>query len=75
MSRSTRPASGLDAATLARMRTQQQATLRGAGVAVTQVRFTVDGRDLGAGVADVVEPSAEVGTLVLQNGAFGGSSR
>ncbi|MGD2202600.1 LpqB family beta-propeller domain-containing protein [Microbacterium maritypicum] len=67
----TRPASGLDAATLARMRTQLQATLRGAGVAVTQVRFTVDGRDLGAGVADVVEPSAEVGTLVLQNGAFG----
>lgn len=67
----TRPAASLDAATLARMRTQLQATLRAAGVAVTQVRFTVDGRNLDAGVADVVEPSATIGTLVLQNGAFG----
>ncbi|MFK0241065.1 LpqB family beta-propeller domain-containing protein [Microbacterium sp. NPDC090281] len=67
----TRPAAGLDAATLARMRTQLQATLRAAGVAITQVRFTVDGRNLDAGVADVVEPSAAIGTLVLQNGAFG----
>jgi len=67
----TRPASGLDAATLSRMRTQLQATLRAAGVAVTEVRFTVDGRNLEAGVADVVPPSATTGTLVLQNGAFG----
>ncbi|MGH3690820.1 MAG: LpqB family beta-propeller domain-containing protein, partial [Microbacterium sp.] len=67
----TRPAAGLDAATLARMRTQLQATLRAAGVAVTEVRFTVDGRNLEAGVADVVEPTATIGTLVLQDGAFG----
>lgn len=67
----TRPAGGLDATTLSRMRTQLQATLRASGVAVTQVRFTVDGRDLDAGQAEVKEPSTEVGTLVLQNGAFG----
>ncbi|KTR75431.1 hypothetical protein NS234_15540 [Microbacterium oxydans] len=67
----TRPASGLDATTLSRMRTQLQATLRTSGVAVTQVRFTVDGRDLDAGQAEVKEPSTEIGTLVLQNGAFG----
>lgn len=67
----TRPASGLDATTLSRMRTQLQATLRASGVAVTQVRFTVDGRDLDAGQAEVKEPSTEIGTLVLQNGAFG----
>jgi len=67
----TRPALGLDQTTLSRMRTQLQATLRAAGVAVTQVRFNVDGRTLDAGVVDVVEPSSEIGTLVLQNGAFG----
>lgn len=67
----TRPALGLDETTLSRMRTQLQATLRAAGVAVTQVRFNVDGRSLDAGVVDVVEPSVDIGTLVLQNGAFG----
>ncbi|WP_270365037.1 LpqB family beta-propeller domain-containing protein [Microbacterium algeriense] len=67
----TRPAAGLDPTTLSRMRTQLQSTLRAAGVAVTQVRFTVDGRALDAGVVDVVEPPAEVGTLVLKDGAFG----
>lgn len=67
----TRPAAALDETTLSRMRTQLQATLRAAGVAVTRVQFTVDGRSVDAGVVDVVEPSAEIGTLVLQNGAFG----
>jgi hypothetical protein len=67
----TRPAAGLDPTTLSRMRTQLQTTLRAAGVAVSQVRFTVDGRALDAGVVDVVEPPAEVGTLVLKDGAFG----
>ena len=67
----TRPALGLDEITLSRMRTQLQATLKAAGIAVSQVRFNVDGRALDAGVVDVVEPSSSVGTLVLQNGAFG----
>jgi hypothetical protein len=67
----SRPATSLDETTLSRMRTQLQATLRAAGVAVTQVQFTVDGRSLDAGVVDVVEPTPDVGTLVLQNGAFG----
>ena len=67
----TRPALGLDELTLSRMRTQLQATLKAAGIAVSQVRFNVDGRALDAGVVDVVEPSSSVGTLVLQNGAFG----
>lgn len=67
----TRPAVGLDPITLSRMRTQLQATLRAAGVAVTQVRFNVDGRNLDAGVVDIAAPTAEVGTLVLQDGAFG----
>lgn len=67
----TRPAVGLDETTLARMRTQLQATLKAAGVAVTRVQFKVDGRNLDAGVVDIVEPSAEIGTLVLQDGAFG----
>lgn len=67
----TRPASGLDETTLARMRTQLQSTLRAAGVAVTRVQFTVDGRSLDAGVVDLVEPSTEVGTLVLRDGVFG----
>ncbi|MGS0560793.1 LpqB family beta-propeller domain-containing protein [Microbacterium aurugineum] len=67
----TRPAVALDETTLARMRTQLQATLRAAGVAVTRVQFTVDGRDLDAGVVDVIEPSTEIGTLVLKDGVFG----
>ncbi|QYM65576.1 LpqB family beta-propeller domain-containing protein [Microbacterium sp. Se5.02b] len=67
----TRPAADLDETTLSRMRTQLQATLKAAGVAVTRVQFTVDGRSLDAGVADVVEPTAEIGSLVLQDGVFG----
>lgn len=67
----TRPAVGLDETTLSRMRTQLQATLRAAGVAITAVQFKVDGRSLDAGTVDLVEPSPEIGTLVLQDGAFG----
>lgn len=67
----TRSASGLDQTTLARMRTQLQSTLKAAGVNVTQVRFNVDGRALDAGVVELAGTPADVGTLVLQNGAFG----
>ena len=67
----TRPAASLDDTTLARMRTQLQATLKAAGVNVTQVRFSVDGRALDAGVVDVVATTPEPGTLVLEDGRFG----
>ncbi|WP_341945748.1 LpqB family beta-propeller domain-containing protein [Microbacterium sp. LWH11-1.2] len=67
----TRPAIGLDQLTLSRMRTQLQATLKAAGVSVSQVRFSVDGRTLDAGVVELVDAPPDVGTLVLQNGAFG----
>ncbi|MEW2461022.1 LpqB family beta-propeller domain-containing protein [Microbacterium sp. K41] len=67
----TRPASGLDQTTLARMRTQLQSTLKAAGVNVTQVRFSVDGRSLDAGVVELAGTPADVGTLVLRNGEFG----
>lgn len=67
----TRPAAGLDRTTLARMRTQLQATLRAAGVNVTQVRFSVDGRALDAGVVELADSTPEPGTLVLKDGVFG----
>lgn len=67
----TRPSVALDAQTLARMRTQLQETLRAAGVNVSQVRFTVDGRTLDAGVVSVVSPPQEAGPLVLTDSAFG----
>ncbi|MFS0893327.1 LpqB family beta-propeller domain-containing protein [Microbacterium sp. 179-I 3D3 NHS] len=67
----TRPASGLDQVTLSRMRTQLQATLRAAGVAVSQVRFTVDGRTVDAGVVELIDDPPEAGTLILRDGAFG----
>ncbi|WP_251050719.1 MULTISPECIES: GerMN domain-containing protein [unclassified Microbacterium] len=67
----TRAATGLDELTLSRMRTQLQATLRAAGVAVSQVQFTVDGRAIDAGVVELADSSADVGTLVLRDGAFG----
>jgi hypothetical protein len=53
------------------MRTQLQETLRAAGVRITQVRFTVDGRALDAPVVDLVDPAPETGSLVLADGAFG----
>lgn len=67
----TRPAAGLDRTTLARMRTQLQATLRAAGVNVTQVRFSVDGRALDAGVVELADSTPDPGTLVLKDGVFG----
>jgi hypothetical protein len=67
----TRPAAALETQTLARMRTQLQETLRASGVHVSQVRFTVDGRTLDAGVVNVVVPPQESGPLVLTDSAFG----
>lgn len=66
-----RDAQGLDPTTLSRMRTQLQATLKAAGIHVSQVRFTIDGRTLNAGVVKVVEEPADVGSIVLKDGAFG----
>ncbi|MEV7609444.1 LpqB family beta-propeller domain-containing protein [Microbacterium sp. NPDC089320] len=62
---------GLDPTTLARMRTQLQSTLIAAGVQIDQVRFTVDGRPLEAGVVEVVTDKADPGSLVLKDGTFG----
>jgi hypothetical protein len=67
----SRSAQSLDPTTLARMRTQLQATLEAAGVHVSQVRFTVDGRSLDAGVVKLVEEPVDAGTVVLRDGAFG----
>lgn len=67
----TRAAIGLDQVTLSRMRTQLQETLSAAGVSVTRVRFAVDGRTLDAGVVELADAPADVGSIVLQNGAFG----
>lgn len=66
-----RAAQALDQRTLSRMRTQLQATLEASGVHVSQVRFTIDGRPLDAGVVKLVEPPADAGTIVLKDGAFG----
>ena len=66
-----RSALALDQSTLSRMRTQLQATLEASGVHVSQVRFTVDGRGLDAGVVKVVEDPADTGAIVLKGGAFG----
>ena len=59
----------LEATQLARMRTQLEATLRGAGV--SEVRLTVNGRDLNAGQATVQAPIAEPGAVVLTETDFG----
>lgn len=67
----TRPAVGLDQLTLSRMRTQLQATLKAAGVSVSQVRFSVDGRTLDAGVVELLDSPPDPGSLVLQDGVFG----
>lgn len=66
-----RAALGLDSKTLARMRTQLQATLAAAGVQISQVRFSVDGRTLDAGVVKLVEDPADTGSIVLKDGVFG----
>lgn len=64
-------ASGLDQVTLARMRTQLQETFLAAGVQVSQVRFSIDGRTLDAGVVKLVEDAPDGGSLVLKDGMFG----
>ncbi|PCE14920.1 hypothetical protein AUC47_01900 [Microbacterium sp. SZ1] len=64
-------AAGLDQVTLARMRTQLQETFLAAGVQVSQVRFSIDGRTLDAGVVKLVEDPPDGGSLVLKDGAFG----
>ncbi|MEV7620345.1 LpqB family beta-propeller domain-containing protein [Microbacterium sp. NPDC089321] len=54
---------------LARMRTQLEASLEGAGV--TQVRLVVDGVPLDAGRVTVEEPIVDPGVLVLDDETFG----
>jgi len=66
-----RAALGLDQTTLARMRTQLQQTLTDAGVRVSQVRFSVDGRQLDAGIVELEQSPASTGPLVLRDGVFG----
>ncbi|KAA0961368.1 hypothetical protein FQ142_11100 [Microbacterium sp. ANT_H45B] len=66
-----REALSLDPKTLARMRTQLQSTFAAAGVQISQVRFTVDGRTLEAGVVKLVEDPADTGSIVLRDGEFG----
>ncbi|MFE6995271.1 LpqB family beta-propeller domain-containing protein [Microbacterium sp. NPDC057659] len=65
----TRSALDLDATTLARMRTQLEATLAPLGVA--EVRFTVDQRPLDASTVQVEQPAPDAGTLVLTKDGFG----
>ncbi|MFT4157063.1 MAG: LpqB family beta-propeller domain-containing protein [Microbacterium sp.] len=67
----SRSARSLDQTTLARMRTQLQATLKAAGVLVSQVRFNVDGQVLDAGVVKIVDAIADAETIVLKDGTFG----
>lgn len=67
----TSAAARLDPTTLARMRTQLQETLEQAGVRISQVQFSVDGRTLEAGVVDLPEQAADAGAVVLTADAFG----
>ncbi|MGL3149880.1 GerMN domain-containing protein [Microbacterium sp. A82] len=59
----------LGATELSRMRTQLESTLRSAGV--SEVRLTVNGRDLNAGTASISNVRPEPGTVVLTEAAFG----
>lgn len=65
----TPAALSLDPTALSRMRTQLEETLRSAGV--TEVRMTVNGRDLNAGRATIESPRVETGTVVLTASEFG----
>lgn len=67
----SRAAASLDPTTLARMRTQLQSTLVAAGLQISQVRFSVDGRALDAGVVKLAEDPADNGSIVLRDGEFG----
>lgn len=66
-----RAALSLDPVTLSRMRTQLQATFAASRVQISQVRFTVDGRTLDAGVVKLVEDPPDGGSLVIKDGTFG----
>lgn len=65
----TPAALSLDPTALSRMRTQLEETLRSAGV--TEVRMTVNVRDLNAGRATIESPRTETGTVVLTESEFG----
>lgn len=64
-----RAALAVQPVTLARMRTQLEASL--ADLGITQVRFTVDGAPLEAGLVDVEQSTPEPSVLVLTEDAFG----
>ena len=65
----TAAALSLEATQLARMRTQLEATLQRTGV--SEVRLTVNGRDLNAGRATVEDPTTEPGAVILTDSEFG----
>lgn len=67
----TDAAARLNQATLARMRTQLEETFAACGVRVSQVKFTVDGRPLNAGIVKLREETVDPGSLVLTDDAFG----
>ncbi len=64
-----RAALSVQPVTLARMRTQLEASLSELGI--TQVRFTVDGAPLEAGLVEVDQAAPEPSVLVLTDEAFG----
>ncbi|MGB3731473.1 LpqB family beta-propeller domain-containing protein [Microbacterium sp.] len=66
LSRTAMSASAID---LSRMRTQLESSLAGAGV--SEVRFTVDGAPLEAGLVPVDENVVDPGVLVLTDDGFG----
>lgn len=65
----SRTALSASATDLARMRTEMEGSLAGAGV--SEVRFTVDGTPLDAGVLPVDENIVDPGVLVLTDETFG----
>lgn len=67
----TSEAARLNQATLARMRTQLEETFEACGVRVSQVRFTVDGRSLNAGIVKLRDETVDPGSLILTDDAFG----
>lgn len=67
----TGAAARLNQATLARMRTQLEETFEACGVHVSQVKFTVDGRALNAGVVKLRDETIDPGSLILTEDAFG----
>lgn len=68
----SRAALSASSTVLARMRTQLESSLVGAGV--TEVRFTVDGTPLDAGTVPVEEAITDPGVLILTEEGFGTAS-